>query len=735
MLVLGLASLHKEALAGVPDLLEGLVAVLDGATSGEVVATKAAEKAAETLNILLRDNKETCKALRKIGGSMRILVGLLGSNSQQLQLVLLRTLGFVVSHVEGMGEELAGLPGCVANLVKLLECPADAVKGNAAGLLTHFATEIKSPSALAAAQTTIAKEPTLLPKLAFDLSVVEENEAGRELRYYRRRLGELLRSLCRNMDNKQLVAGMPGCLEGILGLLERSPYLQEVGATALSDLVTDVQAQQALAKVPGVVPKLIKGLDGSERIGERLTEGEGAGVREVELALRCLLNSPEAWRLFLDGRQLAIKVVGLLEARLLSIQLFAADILNRMAATPAGAESVAGLPGCLEKLVAWFEKTARCSEAGGQAGGEVLVRLTACAKVRRLVARVPGVLEVLVGALNGESEPTRGAAGATLCNLALDAESRAAIVRLPGCLKGLFPVMLEIEHPVAPLVAVSALDRWAKDSRVDKAIVRTAAEIPGAIERLVARLSGNSPAALRAQAGDVLAAVATEAASAKAMVSLPGCLAGVVRLAKEGNGSGASVAVSLLLNLAAHPDVRTVLRGDPDVRAALVANLNGGAMGMVWRGAAEALEALDSVGGAEGGPGEADRTVGGAEVLGGVECVPTLEAGPSGVNSEERETEGGGMGGNKTGRDQRHKHGDNQYKSSDVARREVLRSGHVAARATMSNLAQARCRSARNDRDLPCHSGRKGALGEVKATTGAAGSGYKSPRVGSAPDG
>ena len=192
---------------------------------------------------------------------MQTLAGLLGSNNQQLQSTTqMIPVVHVVRLVVGMDEALAGLPGCVANLV--LKAP-ESIRGTqlsrpnvAAGFVTHFAIEmIKSPSALAVAQATIAREPTWLPKLVSDLSVVEAIEAGRERGVFRWRLGELLRSLCKNIDKKQLVAGMPGCLStgGSLVCWKVRPTYKKWGRLApLSDLVTDISPRGRRQKFMGL---------------------------------------------------------------------------------------------------------------------------------------------------------------------------------------------------------------------------------------------------------------------------------------------------------------------------------------------------------------------------------------------------------------------------------------------------------------------------------------------------
>lgn len=255
-----------------------------------------------------------------------------------------------------------------------------------------------------------------------------------------------------------------------------------------------------------------------------LEEVRGVGVHLVGEALVTLLKNPEVRTVFIGGGPFVERSVGVLGSEKLWLQQIAVDILYQVAVDPEGARSMAGVPGCLMKLIACVgRKKVKFSELAGM----VLSRLTGAGdlEVRRRVAEVPGVWEILVGALNNGSAPSRAAAGANLCNLAADAESRGAMVHVPGCLGGLFR-LLESELPAARSAAVHALVRLARDGAVEKAVVGAATEVPGVIKTLVAELFGSELATMRAHAGDVLAALATEAENAKTMVSLPGFLGG-----------------------------------------------------------------------------------------------------------------------------------------------------------------------------------------------------------------
>ncbi|GAQ92934.1 hypothetical protein KFL_012100020 [Klebsormidium nitens] len=627
----------------------------------ELVSLKA------TLTILT-GNAETCKALCQIDGSIQTLVGFLGSNSVWLQNGAVETLAQVVRLVEGMDEALAQLPEFVGYLVALASSPKEESRCAAADVLARCST--KSPVALKGFQVT--REAIVLPRLLSSMTFMEGTtpEGGMSPLQH---LMELLKSVRQEAEKKRIVAGMPGCLEGLVGLLECRPDLQEAGAATLRFLAMDVEARKAVAKVPGVFERLLKGLDGSDcakgevllvlnllalekepcraikespgcvekvvallegssniglqapaaalltALGEEgaiadlpgvlhnlvsyLEEGTGGAVQLVGMMLSHLMKGPEFWRLFTDPRgQLLQKMVGFLEGRPFWLQQNAADVLHHVAVNPEGARRMVDVPGCIEKLVACIGKSEpRLSELAGR----VLLRLTGPSgpEVRRLVAKVPGVVEGLSDALNNGSAAAQAAAGPSLCKLALSAEGRAVMARVPGCLGTLFR-MLESVNPVVCSNAVGALAWLAKDSGVEQAVVRAANEQPRAIENLVALL-GRGAAATRAYAGGVLAALAKEAENAAKMVSLPGCLGAVVRLAEEG-GVETSVAVLLLRNLAAHPGVRMVLKGKPDVRAALIAILDGRATGNVRSCAAEALAALDSGGGDNGGLGSAE---------------------------------------------------------------------------------------------------------------------------------
>ncbi|GAQ84448.1 hypothetical protein KFL_001890120 [Klebsormidium nitens] len=334
----------------------------------------------------------------------------------------------------------------------------------------------------------------------------------------------LLSALARNATTRQAVVGAyAGCLQGLTAALkDGSAAVQKAALEALWVVGTDDGAREELLNVPELVPALADMLDDKR---------------------------PEA----------VVKA--------------AVGALQSITGFPAIGECTADTPGCLQRLVQLLQ----CGSGRVRTcAAFVFSQLAADAGFQKVVAEEPGAIEQLVSLLGvGGPEGAHRPAARALHTLAWDLECRPLISAAPACLEQLFNLFKGpqdyVQSAAGEVLWFTAVGSASKDAFWER---------PGVVEELVDLLGENRTGIQRALSARILHNLThddkgqVDEAKTREIAAAPGCMERLFGLLKCSESSVAQWGLSALRALAAVPEIRTVVFGEPGFLQTLVGFLD-----------------------------------------------------------------------------------------------------------------------------------------------------------------
>jgi HEAT repeat protein len=565
-------------------------------------------------------------------GLFGALVALLSSSSSDVQEAASCALGFLADD-EDLALRIMREPEALGGLVALLRGNAVNMQQTAAGviiaLFEHAACRRASAAhtaGLAAALVQVLEgSSSSSTSCCFLLKGGTHEYAARALSW-----------LASEPAARPVLGQQQGLVGALVALLSSSSSsdVQEKAAWALGCLAEDEGLALRIVREPGALGGLVALVRGST--GEVQVEAAGA-IDSLMWHAACRHACTE------HTADLAAALLQVVEGSrrtrscCLWAQYYAARAISWLAQDPASRQVVRQQPGLVGALVALLSSSSSSSSSSSialmhaaQHAAFAIANLAQEPGSRALLVQAPHLMGRLVALLSSSSsDHTRLWAAQALHNLAAEEEAvelipsmqdeAGGLLPLPGCVDYVLEVaaaavvklaataasssssssnssMALPEGLVASLVQVmgntrkraSALRRCAVEGVA--ALSATARLMPvlvqeqGLVSQLVAALSNRSQK-MQLAAGRALRNLATDAASAAAMVGMPGVVPGLVALLTSAKGVAASQAALVLCNMMRDapgccaavaqqpgllPGLRHVMRSESSTYAAVV---------------------------------------------------------------------------------------------------------------------------------------------------------------------
>jgi hypothetical protein len=442
----------KEELERLPDFLSKVAGLLDLSANYKTQAG-----VVRVLEILCFGVYELVAGTSAF---VKELIGRLGSSSIGVQDQSLLTLR-VLAESDGFSDQVGEADGYLERLVGLLRSTSLEVQEQALGALVAW-TDQRRKAAECLVQVNGCLESLLrllwgtslgvlvqalkLLKLLVEFGFSKSGEEIAQLPGSFKRLLELLESTSPEVvfqvtevlgqpsyteENQARIRKVPGCLEGLVRILGRaSARVQQAGVKALHCLAEfEPENRRVIARVPGCLERLVTllGCEGTTGLLCQLAEDEDLSrtIARVSGCLDGLVN--------LLGKQSVADVVELWQW---SAEESAAAVLATLSADAANKKMIERVSGCLEKVVGVLYRSGNQKLQINAAW--VLRILAEDAELKEELSRVPGCLTGLVGLLSASDTVLHVLAAEALQSLATgSAENGKEIACIPGCLEAL----------------------------------------------------------------------------------------------------------------------------------------------------------------------------------------------------------------------------------------------------------------------------------------------------------
>jgi hypothetical protein len=405
---------NAKAVGCIPGCFQKLVGLL-GSTSLEVQE--------HALDVLLTwtdaygQQVENAKSLVHVSGFLENLVRLLWISSPGVLRQAVAVLKLLALDCEN-GKKIAQVSGCLDQLGELLESTSSEVQSEVTTVLRrlarvheNLAKMIKVPGCLERFMSIFGSE---------SLGGASWNQGQLEVAAV-----EALRNLAKDAENKTV------CLKTLVGLLgcQGSTRLQAEAARLLGELAAkDEEYKEIIAQVPGCLEGLANLLGANGSAPNLPGRSHYKDVERCAADTLTTLSASPANRKTIARMPCCLKkIVGLLERVVYrELDFCAASMLRYLAEDAELKEKIARVPGCLTGLVGllspprWSETRTKV-----QAAGALLILATGSAEIKKEIACVPGCLEVLnrLRASSTADADVQKAVAGLLRTLAGDAES------------------------------------------------------------------------------------------------------------------------------------------------------------------------------------------------------------------------------------------------------------------------------------------------------------------------
>ncbi|GAQ78345.1 hypothetical protein KFL_000110430 [Klebsormidium nitens] len=483
------------------------------------------------------------------------------------------------------------MPGAVQGLVSNLDPDISPIHTELAVLLLEKL--VVEPEA----QRILGRVPGNLEKLV-DVVIEAELVEGEEVQH--RAAGILLSVVQFNPGSREVLAGLPGCVRGLVGFaiqaLESGAHMNiRIAHRVLQVLakltgnnengmnpsacLSAVLDQLKTAKVPGLFQGLVDVLDDESARVQKTAGEELARLVHGYDDVKAVAAIPECLS----------KVVANLTHASWKLQVSSAQTLQNLATDNETARAIVkelGSVDCLFDLV-------ECKRP--------IVRETALSALYNLAFEPEGraaiafskhlqMVEVLVRILDGKcAESVQEAAAALLGQMALDPASKKDIAAIPGCLPLLTGLLKSGSASVREHVA------WvfyglAEDPKVRKSV----AALPGLFPLLSQFLADGASDGMREAGAAALGSLSVDGDTARAVAQTEGCVQGLVGALESGSADVVKEAVKVLRNISGDSQGREMIAREEGAVQRLM-NLSKAAEGQegVREMAAEILQNLE----------------------------------------------------------------------------------------------------------------------------------------------